>query len=692
MDLAPHVLDDTLRERFKLESFRPGQREAIEALFEQRRLICIQPTGHGKSMLYQLPSVLLQGMTVVISPLLALMRDQIRQLESRFEIPAGSINSDQSPEENEQVLQLARSGQLRILFVAPERLDNLESYQFVIGLPVDLVVVDEAHCISTWGHDFRPSYRQIVRATHELDRRNPGLRVLGLTATADQRTEQDIVEQFRGPDGQLPVIHRAGMDRPNLSLSVRRVKGLDHKLAYLAHILREQEGCGVLYCATREQTEIVAGYLSSIGIPVSAYHAGLAPEDKRTLQQGFIDGEPRIVAATNALGMGIDKPDIRFIVHVDVPGSITSYYQEVGRAGRDGAPAVGVLLFDSSDREVQDYFIRSAQPDRRDFEKVLEALDPGDADHGPIRRDVAVRTGMHPTKVTVILAELQEQGFCEKQLVARRQCYERLPRDGEPDLSRYERQLEIRTRELEAMLSYGKCEGSCLMQTLRVALGDLEAGTCGRCGLCNPAESSALEPSEDELAAARRWILHRELAIPASRAPKMEAGLTLLDGETRSPLFVEFMRARDQLPELPTGLSELLEIRLATLAERHTFEAAVMIPSRTWAQRGFVAQWISDQLNVRTYLDALFWSRVPLSRQGELLNNDQRRDNVTGRMAAQRIPNPDGALLLVDDYHGSGNTLKEAVRVLRKVIAWKGPIVPLTMARVRWRLGSRGMI
>ncbi|MCZ6794587.1 MAG: RecQ family ATP-dependent DNA helicase, partial [Planctomycetota bacterium] len=359
-------LDSVLRERFRFSTFRPGQREAIEALLEGGRIICIHPTGHGKSLLYQLPATLLEGMTLVISPLLALMRDQIRQLHERFAITAAAINSDQSDEENEQVRLDAREGRLRILFVAPEQLDNLETYRFLSALPIDLLVVDEAHCISTWGHDFRPSYRQIMNAVRELEEARPSLRVLGLTATANRRTAADIVEQFRGADGRSAAIHRSPMDRPNLALRVVPVTGLDNKLSILSEILQGLEGCGILYCATREQTEIVAAYLSASGHDVVAYHAGLVPDQKRELQLAFTRGKQQVIAATNALGMGIDKPDIRFIVHVDVPGSITAYYQEVGRAGRDGQAALGILLFDERDREVQEYFIRSAQPDLAD--------------------------------------------------------------------------------------------------------------------------------------------------------------------------------------------------------------------------------------------------------------------------------------------------------------------------------------
>lgn len=688
----PHDLEPILRERFGLESFRAGQREAIEALLEDGRLICIQPTGHGKSLLYQLPAVLLEGMTVVLSPLLALIRDQTRQLDERFGIAAGAIHSDQSDEENERVIRRARDGELRILFVAPERLENLDGYEFVTGLPVDLLVVDEAHCISTWGHDFRPAYRQIIRAAHELERRRPALRVLGLTATADARTEEDIAGQFEGLGGKRPTIQRASTDRPNLALSVIGTVGLDEKLAQLARVLVGFDDPAILYCATRERTEIVAGYLAAKGVDVVAYHAGMPPEVKSERQRAFFAGERPIVAATNALGMGIDKPDIRLIVHVDVPGSITSYYQEVGRAGRDGLPARGVLLFDPRDRAIQEHFIRSAQPSESDFESVFRALRT-DGEPAPIRTQVGVRSGLHPTKVTVILAELQEQGFVLKRRDGRRQVYELVAKDGEPDLTRYRRQLEVRTGELAAMMRYGEGSTGCLMQTLRGALGDQDAEECGRCSACVSDEDGAGALTEDERAAARRWVVDRELAIAPSRSPKMAGGLTLLDGEVRSPMFVDFMRRRADPARTGLGeeLTALLERRLDALAGRHRFGGVVPVPSRTWAQRDAVATFVAERLGVPVR-DVLEWDPVPEVRQGELENNDQRRANVKGKMTVAPVGLPDAPLLVLDDYVGSGATLSEVGRALRKGAGFDDELVPFTVARVRWKLGARGMI
>ena len=693
--MKEHNLEHLLHERFGFDAFRPRQKEAIEYLLDEKRVLCIQPTGYGKSLLYQLPSLLFDGLTLVISPLLALMRDQIQQLNGRFDIAAASINSDQSDEENEAAQQLARAGRVRILFIAPEKLDNLEVYHFLLRLDVAMVVVDEAHCISTWGHDFRPAYRQIVNAVHAFATKNPGLHVLGLTATANERVEQDVAAQLSHPDERPLATLRLAMDRPNLSLSVIPVADLAQKLARLAELLPQLEGSGILYCATREQTEIVAGYLREQGLDVISYHAGYDGEQKRQLQQAFMDGRHKAIAATNALGMGIDKPDIRFIIHVDVPGSITAYYQEVGRAGRDSRPAEGILLFEPADRRIQDHFIRSAQPTVEDFQTLLNCLQPGDDGAWPNLTAIRVRSGLHPTRVTVVLAELVEQGLVEKQLVNRKQVYVRSDKEHPLDLSRYERQHAVRLAELEAMLKYGREEIDCLMQTLRLALGDTEAGRCGRCSRCRPNRFLAAHDSQ----AAQAWLEQRDVPIPANKRPPMSAGLSLLNGDLRGQLFVHFMRRRassDQT-ELASELQVLLRQKVENLHQDYDFGAILVVPSRTWQQREFTAQFVADLLGVGAYPHLLVWETEPAQRQGELLNNDQRRDNVANKMQlAGRLVRPGApptrAILLLDDYIGSGATLKEAVRVLRQNGSFPADIVPLTIARVRWRLGAKGMI
>jgi ATP-dependent DNA helicase RecQ len=687
MDPASVDLDLLLRERFSFPGFRPGQRASIEALLVGRNLLSIQPTGYGKSLLYQLPAALLPGMTIVVSPLLALVRDQLGHLNNRFDLPAASINSDQPDEENNAARQAAADGRVRLLFVSPEHLDHVERFAAIARLPVDLLVVDEAHCISTWGHDFRPAYRQIVHLLHALRERRPGLRVLALTATADARVEDDIRRQLEGEGAPPLTVHRSSMDRPNIALAVVPAPGMAHKLAYLAQLVPRLPRPGLLYCATRERSELVAEYLQLHGVDAAAYHAGLEPEHKRSLQDDFLRGRYTAIAATNALGMGIDKSDLRYVVHVDLPGSITAYYQEVGRAGRDGQPARGILLFDPADRKIQDHFIDAAQPEPADFAAILEAV-AADAD-APGLTALKVRTGMHPTRVTVVVAELVEQGFVAKQSRGGKQVYLATTRSGAPDLERYRRQSEVRGRELEAMLRYGQLEADgdhCLMATLRGALGDDAVTPCGRCSLCRHQSSSV--QLGDQISAAAAWLERRPSPIPASARPPMSEGLALLDGELGGPLFSWLMKHREHEKPLPAALAELIVERAHELAAHHRLVAVIPVPSRRWAQREAVANLFAEALGIPSWPDALIWREAPSDPQDALANNDQRRHNVDGKLALSRIL-PPGDLLVLDDIIGSGATLREAGRALHKQTRRSGALVPITLARVRRRLGAR---
>lgn len=694
MTVTDQHLIETLRSRFGFDAFRPGQLEAMRTLLDEKRLLCIQPTGHGKSLLYQLPSCILPGLTIVISPLLALMRDQEQHLNQRFGLPAGSLNSDQSEEENEAVRAAVWAGQLKVLFVAPEQLDHPERFEFLLQLPVSLLVIDEAHCISSWGHDFRPSYRQIINFVRGVESRHSDVRVLGLTATADARTEQDIISQLDS-DGRSVSVHRQSMDRPNLSLRVVPASGEAAKLAACEALVREMEGCGLVYCATREHTETVAEYLQARGIVAQGYHAGFPPEEKRKLQQEFIQDRYKVLSATNALGMGIDKSNLRFIIHYDVPGSITAYYQEVGRAGRDGAAARGVLLYDPSDRRIQDHFIRSAQPTVEDFQDVLrvvtEAVEP------PGLQVIKRATGLHPTRVTVVVAELMEQGYLEKYMSDRRQVYRVTGKAEAPSLERYERQSQVKTRELDRMLGYAEDPAACRMATLRSALGDGAADRCGHCCTCRPIEKPLAVTSGDE-GEIRRWLDQRVVAIAAAKRPEYAEGVAVLDGTMRSPLFVDFMQRRAaSASESDLGVSDelfaLLLTELKRLVTRHGAQSMIAVPSQTWGARDRVVEKLANAVGVAYSLDYLSWSRQPASRQGALLNNDQRKFNVADHMSADAARSvPVGPVILFDDYIGSGATVKEAVRAMRREGGLQQVIVPFTVAAVRWRLGSSGMI
>lgn len=687
------MLTEVLRKNFGFAEFRHGQLEAITSLLNHGNLLCIHPTGFGKSLLYQLPAILLGGITVVISPLLALMRDQQEQLHKRFNIPAASINTDQSEEENNWARSQAMKGDLRILFVAPEQLDNIDSFQFLLKLPISLIVVDEAHCISTWGHDFRPSYRQILTFIRAVQNSRQQVRILGLTATADRKTEDDIRSQLTGVNSPLKVL-RESMNRPNISLSVFGVRKTANKLHACWQFVQQLEGCGLIYCSTRENTELVAAFLKHKGINAAAYHAGMDASIKRNLQKDFVNDRFKVIAATNALGMGIDKANLRFIIHFDIPGSITAYYQEVGRCGRDGQKANGVILFDPEDTRVQEYFIESSQPSTEDFTKVIDAI--GKAPSAPTLMGVKSVTGLHPTRVTTILAELIEQGYIRKVKENNLQIYVATGKKDRPDLSRYTTQFTVKMRELKLMLKYAGEPQICLMEFLRKALGDSTTHPCGHCAVCCV---PTLAYAEDlaEVSAIQGWMDAQTVEIGGYKTQGLSIGQALLDGKQRSPLFVSFMRQRSERGlgdfGLPDALLSLLKLQVNKLMKSQRFAAIVPIPSRTWSARNEIASMLGKYLGIPVLLHLLRWNEVPEARQGFLLNNDQRLKNVQGKMGIDdRYKMPTGHILLLDDYIGSGATFKEAARALRKEAKFTYDIVPLAIAAVKWKLGSPGMI
>ncbi|MGL5187564.1 MAG: ATP-dependent DNA helicase RecQ [Plesiomonas shigelloides] len=336
---APSAAAQVLRDVFGYQSFRPGQAAIIERALHGRDNLVIMPTGGGKSLCYQVPALLLPGLTLVISPLISLMKDQVDQLRANG-VAAACLNSTLSREEQLQVMQDARSGVLKLLYVSPERLLTGGLQQQLVQWPLSLLAVDEAHCISQWGHDFRPEYR----ALGEIKQRFPQLPVMALTATADDTTRQDIVRHLALTDYDL---HLGSFDRPNIRYTlVEKFKPAEQLLRYV----QEQRGkSGIIYCNSRTKVEDTAQRLKARGLSAAAYHAGLTTERRSDVQEAFQRDDLQIVVATVAFGMGINKPNVRFVVHFDIPRNIESYYQETGRAGRDGLPAEAVLFFDPAD-------------------------------------------------------------------------------------------------------------------------------------------------------------------------------------------------------------------------------------------------------------------------------------------------------------------------------------------------------
>lgn len=685
-------LKQLLKATFGFETFRPGQQEAILSLLSHGRLLCIQPTGHGKSLLYQLPACLLGGVTLVISPLLALMRDQMEHLNRRFNIPAAAINTDQTEEENAKAKQDALAGKIRILFIAPEQLDHIDRFAFIQNLDIRLVVVDEAHCISTWGHDFRPSYRQILLLLSTLTAKNAQLKILGLTATADAHVEEDIKKQLTLAGKEI-IVMRETMDRPNISLAVFKEQGIPAKLSSCLALLSSLEGCGLIYCATRENVELVAEFLQLQNRSASAYHAGFEPQDKKRLQQEFLADKYKVLVSTNALGMGIDKGNLRFIIHFDVPGSITAYYQEVGRCGRDGLPAKGFLLFDPADRRIQEYFIESALPLPEDFDLILEAV--AGAETPPNLTAIKQMTGLHPTRVNMVIAELLEQEFLKRESEEGVQVYRTLNKQGKPLLTRYENQQKVKKDELQKMMHYGYQKDICRMSLLRTALGDTLSSRCGHCDICLP-DSLKIRTEEDGSSKIEQWLLARPIPIAPIALYKVSAGLSVLDSKLRSPLFVRFMKERNVVSsyqEMDEELIQLIIKHFTAAIQGKELAGIVPLPSQTWKAQRSIAELLAKQFNAPLLHDLLSWKEAPPERQGSLLNNDQRRQNVKERMEANKsVLVPHGALILLDDYTGSGNTLREAGRALRASKKIKNDLIPFTVASVKWHLGKPGFV
>ena len=358
-----------LKQHFGYDEFRPRQEEIIANALAGRHGLVIIPTGGGKSLCYQLPAMAMEGLTLVVSPLIALMKDQVDALRANG-IPAAFINSTLDFNEIGRVQQAALDGGIRVLYAAPERATTPGFLRFLESLRVGLIAIDEAHCISEWGHDFRPDYRNLA----ELRARFPNTPVMALTATATERVRDDIAAQLR-LGGSPRFI--SSFDRANLTYSVRPKERKDRDFDALLRLLNGRRGeSAIIYCFSRKETEELANRLSDNGHRAVAYHAGLDPDVRRRAQERFIEGDVPIVAATIAFGMGIDKPDIRLVVHYSLPKSIEGYYQETGRAGRDGEPSDCVLFFSQGDRGKQEYFIRQMEdgPAHEMAERQLEQV------------------------------------------------------------------------------------------------------------------------------------------------------------------------------------------------------------------------------------------------------------------------------------------------------------------------------
>jgi ATP-dependent DNA helicase RecQ len=482
-------------ELFGLDELRPAQVEAAAAVLDGRDVLLVLPTGAGKSLAYQLPAVLINGPTVVISPLLALQRDQIDHLDAGGDqTRAVRLSSAETPAQRAQALAEIESG-AEFLFLAPEQLANLDVLQQVRELKPTLVAVDEAHCVSTWGHDFRPDYLRLGELIEQLG----APRIVALTATAAPPVRDDIVIRLRM---KHPLTIVKGLSRDNIALSVERsVTREDQERAVVERVL-SAAGPGIVYVGTRKAAEEYADAFAGSGLRAEAYHAGLRKSLRDRVHARFFDGETDVIAATSAFGMGLDKPDIRFVFHANVTESPDAYYQEVGRAGRDGAPAEAVLFYRPEDLSLARFFTAGV-PQSEDVVRVVEAVDGWDLS-AMDRRALAGRLGMGPRRLGRILGLLAEvsadvapadgDGAVPEERSHRRADL------ADAVTTRADAHRALQKSRIEMMRAYAETT-QCRRQFLLGYFGEQSSARCGMCDNCREGIASTDSTERDHVSA-----------------------------------------------------------------------------------------------------------------------------------------------------------------------------------------------
>jgi len=529
---------DLGKRRFGISAFRPGQALAIRNVLAGIDTLAIMPTGAGKSLCYQLPALELDGVTLVVSPLIALMKDQHDKL-AELDIEVLRLDSTLSPRDEAAALSRLSENRPCIAYVTPERLGEPRFRERLAAVRVALFVVDEAHCISQWGHDFRPAYLGLGEAVRALGRPP----VLALTATAPPKVKDDILAQLQLSPDDASVID-IGLNRPNLRYHVIKASSERKKQALLLRLIEKQAGCGIIYAATVKTVDALADFLWSQGVECGRYHGRMRAKDRERVQSAFMEeSEPRLMVATNAFGLGVDKQDLRFVIHYNFPGSLESYYQEAGRAGRDGIPADCVLLYQPEDKRIQSFFLGGRYPTPEQTRAVAEALvhvtqgrvatptqatgdDHDDADVFVPVKDIAERADAPAKKARVVLSFLKEVGFAAEAPGARFAPLATEPPSIE-DLaraaSRYEQKRAQDRARLAAMLRYSQSH-LCRTRLLVTYFGYTDHPACGTCDNCVRAAKTA-PPSARELENVAATLAARRNGDPATRKALLEEAL-----------------------------------------------------------------------------------------------------------------------------------------------------------------------
>ena len=503
--MTPH---DVLEKYFGFREFLDAQEEVITAITGGADALVVMPTGGGKSLCYQLPALLLEGTTVVVSPLIALMKDQVDALQRRG-ISATLINSTLSPEEQRERIRALARGEFKLVYIAPERFRSRSFLEALGQSTIALFAVDEAHCLSMWGHDFRPDYFRLDQVLETLGRPQ----VAAFTATATPEVRRDILTHLRLREPREFV---AGFARPNLKLLITQVANEPQKYERLNALIRENK-TGIVYCSTRKRVEAVAATLKLGKISSILYHGGMNDEEREKAQNEFMQGRRDIVVATNAFGMGIDRADIRFVVHFDVPGSVEAYYQEAGRAGRDGEAATCELLFNHADTRVQEFFIEGSNPPLEFIAQTYEMLRREADDKHELQisiKDMAANldAGGNDMMLSSSLHILDREGYIDRFDIPGRRV--RGTRLLQPDVRGTQLKLDaakLREKErrdrakLKLMVDFAYAR-TCRQQAILRYFGEEDPARCGNCDICLETAGPARAPSADEALIVRKAL------------------------------------------------------------------------------------------------------------------------------------------------------------------------------------------